>query len=255
MNIIPRYLFNNRTTVVANEAGFATENVSVYKRNLSIYKGIDNTLEFQLKNADSKPMSLANKEIKFAAFDEGKSQVLDLLGETVISNKGVFKVVIPANELDNIKQQYLTYVIYTIEDNERQLTYADEQSNATGTLYVSASAFPGPVATKNPGDFSLKDDMYVTQALRADPGLNGNDALHTAVIYTDSFNGTVTIQGTLDNSIEDSSAVSWADISTVTLTGSETEPTPVNFNGVYSYIRFKASSDPTNQITKILVRN
>jgi hypothetical protein len=43
---------------------------------------------------------------------------------------------------------------------------------------------------------------------------------------------------------------------TVSFDGSsETEPVPVNFNGVYSYLRFRANADPADKITKILVRN
>ena len=35
----------------------------------------------------------------------------------------------------------------------------------------------------------------------------------------------------------------------------ETAPKPVNFNGVFNYVRFQASADPADKITNILVRN
>jgi hypothetical protein len=63
----------------------------------------------------------------------------------------------------------------------------------------------------------------------------------------------VTVQGTLENQITGST--NWSDISTLTFTGSETAPKPTNFNGVYSYLRFVASANPSDKITKILVRN
>ena len=77
--------------------------------------------------------------------------------------------------------------------------------------------------------------------------------MHTAVVYTDSYIGNVVVQATLENQVTGTTV--WTDIATVTLVGTETEPTPVNFNGVFSYIRFQASADPADKITKILVRN
>ena len=61
------------------------------------------------------------------------------------------------------------------------------------------------------------------------------------------------IQATLDNQL--TSTNNWADIATVTLTGTETTPVPQNYTGVFSYVRFKTTTDPANKITKILVRN
>jgi len=99
-----------------------------------------------------------------------------------------------------------------------------------------------------------EDDSYwISETLDAEPGINGNEALHTAVIYTDSYTGDVVVQATLDNQV--TGTTSWADVATVTFTGSETEPKPVNFNGVYSHLRFKSTADPANKISKVLVRN
>jgi hypothetical protein len=50
-------------------------------------------------------------------------------------------------------------------------------------------------------------------------------------------------------------AENWADIATVTFDGTETEPVPTNFTGVFNFIRFKTETVPTDKITKILVRN
>ena len=41
-----RYLVSNRIDVLANEAGHITEYRPMYSRNLQVYKGIDNVLEF-----------------------------------------------------------------------------------------------------------------------------------------------------------------------------------------------------------------
>ena len=76
MQLIPRYLVNNRTTVVVNDSGFTTEYRPVYTRNLKIYRGIDNNLEFKMLNADQKPITLTNKTVKLVAFDRSNNLVL-----------------------------------------------------------------------------------------------------------------------------------------------------------------------------------
>jgi hypothetical protein len=94
---------------------------------------------------------------------------------------------------------------------------------------------------------------WESETITAQPGINGNEALHTAAVYTDSYVGNVVVQATLDNQIMGDTV--WADIATLTFTGNETTPTPVNFNGVFSYLRFKATANPADKISKVLVRN
>jgi len=113
---------------------------------------------------------------------------------------------------------------------------------------------PGPLATHSVTSFTeIETDVWASDVITAEPGINGNEALHTAAFYTDAFAGDLVIQGTLDDQISDN--MNWADIDTVTFSGSETEPTPVNFNGVFSHLRFKVTTDPSSTITQILVRN
>ena len=76
MQLIPRYLVNNRVTIVANDKGFITEYRPVYQRQLKVYKGIDNALQFRLVNADQKPINVASYTPKFVAFDEAGNQVI-----------------------------------------------------------------------------------------------------------------------------------------------------------------------------------
>jgi len=257
--LIPRYLVSNRTIVIANEVGFITEYRPVYKRTLSVYKGIDNNLEFQVLNEDQKPVGLTGYEVKFVAFDENNNLVLEKTGTTLIANKGLCSVLISENDVLNLQQQYLSYNIYLVDSsNTKTLTYTDVHYGNSGTIFLSSDAFPGPSASLEVNQFqllSVNSFEYASEAIEAQPGINGNEALHTVAIYTDGYAGTVTIQATLQNQLSGSDSDMWADIAEVSFLGSETEPTPVNFNGVFSYLRFVTDNDPTNTIPKILVRN
>jgi hypothetical protein len=260
MQLTPRYLVNNRTTIITNEAGFITEYRPVYQRQLNIYRGIDNVLDFKVLNADQKPINIANYTPKFQAFDENRLLVIEHDGELIPGDdsaptRGLFKVTVTDNDLLSIDQQYLSYNIHLVDNTTSVpvLTYSNTNFGMNGTIYVSESAFPGPAPTININTFIEDGGVWNSETTNAQPGVNGNDALHTAVIYTNSYIGNVVVQATLENQVTGTTV--WADVATVTLDGTETTPTPVNFNGVFSYIRFVASADPADKITKILVRN
>lgn len=173
------------------------------------------------------------------------------------SKKGVFTVNITENDLLNLKQQYAKYAIYLVDSTgAKTLTYSEAHFDAKGTVFIDGFAFPGPLDTYSITGFvsdQAEPDDWSTESLDAQPGLNGNIALHTAAFYTDEFVGDIVVQGTLENQV--TLNTTWADITTVTLDGTETEPTPVNFNGVFSHLRFYTETDPTDKISKILVRN
>jgi hypothetical protein len=254
-----RYLPKNKTILVADLAGFITEYRPVYQKTLQVYKGINNTLDFRLLNADQKPISLDNYDIVFVAFDENKLKVLEyttnsnIVKDSVIS--GGFTVTINENDLLNIKLQYLSYSIYLVDSNNNNvLTYSDAHFGNNGIIKILDEAMPGPADTYSVTTFiqNSPESIWYSETLDAQPAINGNSALHTAVIYSDSYVGDIDVQATLDNQVTMNTP--WANIATVSL-NNETQPVSINFNGVFSHIRFKANASPTNTITKILVRN
>lgn len=59
MQKISSYLYPNRIILTADLAGFITEYKNVYQRTVKIYQGVDNILEFDIKNADQKRIELS----------------------------------------------------------------------------------------------------------------------------------------------------------------------------------------------------
>lgn len=261
MQLTQRYLVKQQTIITANEAGFVTEYRQVYQNQLKVYKGIDNVLEFKLVNADQKAMDISSYTPKFVAFDENNVMIIEHDGvslqttdSTVFTNKGVFKITVTENDLLNIEAQYLKFSIYLVDNNsDKVLTYTNSHFGAHNTIYVADDAFPGPLKTASISTFTENNDVWYSETIDAQPGINGNEALHTATIYTDEYTGDVQIQTTLENQI--TNTTDWATIKTVNFSGSETKPKYVNFNGVFSHIRVAATANPADKITKILVRN
>ena len=261
MQLVPRYLVSNRTHIVADVAGFITEYRQVYNRQLQVYKGIDNVLQFKVLNADQKPVEIVNYTPKFVAFDENNNMIIEkdgtVLDDGSTTTRGTFSVNVTENNLLNVKQQYLSYNIYLVDStNDKTLTYSDSNFDNDATIFVNARTFPGPLATYSISTFQQEAvgvDVWYSETVDAQPALNGNDALHTAAIYTSDYDGDVTVQATLDNQV--TGTTNWADIATLSFTGAETQPEPVNFYGVFNHLRFKATANPADKISKILVRN
>ena len=235
----------------------------MYQRQIKIYKNIDNKLQFRILNADQKPLSISGYAVKFNAFDENKSLIIShdataVVGDDSAATRGLCTVTISENDLLNVDDQYLSYNVHLVDSNsDNTITYSDSFFGNNGTIQVISGALPGPRDSYNFTQFQqegVNSTTFYSESKTAEPAINGNEALHSAAIYTSSaYIGDVVVQATLDSTVTESTL--WGDVATVTFTGSETTPIPINFNGVFNHLRFKTSASPTDKISKILVRN
>ena len=267
MQNTPVYLLNNRTEIIMNESGFITEYRQVYQRQLQVYKGIENTLQFRLLNADQKAQDVSALTPYFIAYDENKTTVIEKIGtilqtsdSTVFKNKGLVEVKISASDIETLDNQYLTYSIYFKNaNNDDVLTYTNAHFGGTNIIKLSDAIYPDPVISKSATVFTPNLDLgdpiteWISESIYADPEQNNNDALNTVAVYTNSYTGNVVVQGTLENQITE--FTNWVDLETIEFAGDETTPVYKNFNGVFTYLRFTTNADPENTIEKILIRN
>jgi hypothetical protein len=260
MQLTSRYLIPNTTVLVSSQSGFTVEYRPVYARTLKVFKGIDNVLQFQVKNADQRPTNIIGYTPRFVAFNDEQELILEIEGipleDGSSAMRGMFTVTITESKLLDLKQQNITYNIH-MEDanNAKVLTYANSYFDATGIIYISASAYPGPKSSTEVSNFvtmSQTPDNWKSDPVYAFPERNSNAALHTAAIYSNGYTGTVTVQGTLENTITNETI--WADLSVLTL-DQETEPFAANVFGTLTYLRFVMNADPANLISKIVIRN
>ncbi len=267
---VQRYLLKNKITAVINEQGIVTEYKPVYQRNITVYKGIDNKLQFRLINQDQKPIDTSLYEPMFVAFDENQNQVIDractVLDDGSSSARGLFEVDIFESELLNFKEQYLSYNVYLKEilTGKNVITYSETNFRNGGVIQISGDAFPGPkqstILTEDSGKLWLKDidsEIWRSQLVDAQPEINGNEALHSIAVYPGSFLGSVTLEGTLTEqvSIDQSNAnnLDWTDITVLNFDSSNTKV--ANFNGIYDYVRVKTTTTPVAKVEKIVIRN
>ena len=256
MQLVSRYLVSNKTVVVLDDfVGKPVEYRKLYQRNITVARGIDNTITFEVKNSDHKPVSILNTYTPYVeVFTEDDVLLKKYIGTIKETStplyKGQFTITISDGDTLNIDGQYLKYTVYLkLNSNQSHtLTYADSQFGIEGTIELTGNAFPGAKDSKVVDTFINN----VSETVDGEPQINSNEGLHTAVFYTTNYTGDVEIQGTLDENTSNA----WFTIDTFSV-ATPAQPVYKNFNGVFSHIRFKHTPDVSNSGTldKILVRN
>ena len=177
MQKISQYLYSNRIELLADLATFNVEFTNVYQRPIKIYKGVDNVLEFDIKNADQKRLDLINSP----AIDNIKLNVIDASGFEVgvydITPQAPTKVIgiatIPAADLEDFTAQFFRYSVTCDKGLDEILLYGDTRFSALGTLELV-----GPAKGINKAD--LEPRVYDTFTAEID--LKGVPTWHSSAI-------------------------------------------------------------------------
>ena len=145
MQKISAYYYPNRIPLLADITAFQVEYTNVYQRDVKIYNGIDNIIEFDIKNADQKRIDLAN-------WSNIKMTVMDVMGNElpsspytitpVLAQRGIGVVTVPSQDLENLNNQYLRYSVTATINNQQRLLYADTRFGGSGTLELQNTIVP-----------------------------------------------------------------------------------------------------------------
>ena len=157
MQKISTYLYPNRIELLADLAGFTVEYTNVYQRNIKIYAGIDNTIEFDIKNPDQKRIDLSTLSMIELNVMDASGQALPNSPYTVIpmlpqtTYKGLASVTLPQDDLDQLDHQFLSFSVSAIKSGKDVLLYGDTRFGAVGKMELVGDAMP-----------TIKDDQVVT---------------------------------------------------------------------------------------------
>lgn len=212
MQKISSYLYPNRVQLLVDLAGFIVEYKNVYQRNVKVYQGVDNVIEFDIKNADQKRIELVTDPV----VSDIVMNVMDQAGNALPNSpyavtpsttiKGIAVVTIPSADLMDIQHQYLKYSVTATKGAASIPLYADSHFGALGTLEVVGSAVPVAKPVRTYSEFA------------GEINLMGNVINHSPVIATkfyeavptttmdfemelDNFAGTIYLEGTTDMTI------------------------------------------------------
>jgi len=164
MQKISSYLYPNRVELLADLAGFTTEYTNVYQRTVKIYNGIDNTIEFDIKNADQKRIDLSTLNMI-------ELNVMDMAGNALANSpyavtpanqttlKGIASVTILQEDLVNLTSQYLQYSVTAVKDGKDVILYADSKFGGIGKMELVGSALPTFRDERIYKDFTAEIDL------------------------------------------------------------------------------------------------
>lgn len=248
MQNLPVYLYTNKLDITLDlDETIRGINQVMYQRDLKIQKGIKNQVRIQFKNSDQKRVRIFNTQtFVFSLFDVVNQRLLieknlEVIDDATTSTRGL--ALLTLNESDTLDLDRTSYQ-YSVKLQDSDGTYLPTYSNTyygmAGTLHLSSDIYPVLQNSKDISTFNItyNDDIQLYEHksgnIYANPEYNGNSGLHTLALYLTAYKGTVYIQGTLDNS--PGSSGNYSTVVTKTYNGFSGVD-PVNFNGVYTYIR------------------
>jgi hypothetical protein len=249
MQKISNYLYSNRILVLADLVSYPVEMQIVYQRTVKIYKNIDNVIELDVKNADQKRINPTGT-LKFIITDLNNALIADL-SATASAVTGLYSVTIDESTTLNLDKGFYNFGLYVEATNgNKTLLYGDTQWGAKGRLELVGDIMPEPRPVAAVDTFNLLDSVYYGSAMNAEPGINGDQALHTFAFYPNGLQGTIYIDASLS---ESSQNVQWVEIDNIPSTSS-TELFYKNYSGVYSWFRIRYTSS-SGTLDKVLLRN
>lgn len=162
MQKISSYLYPNRILLTADLAVHTTEWRIVYQRKFKIYKGLDNELLLDFKNAEQKRIDVSDKTIKVVVMDQLQQEIYTATA-THTATPGLATVVIPATSLTTLSPQFLNYTVYIENENGTKFpVYGDTQFGVTGTLDFIGTAMPKTLTPLLIDTFNYMEDESVT---------------------------------------------------------------------------------------------
>ena len=270
MNKLPVYLYPNSLDVILDLDQNKGIHKIMYQRKLKIQKGFKDTVQIQFKNSDQKPVSIAGNDYYLDLLDnEGKQYVLnqskkldivEYVGtDSSIVSKGIATVTF--DPFDTIDLQAANYKFVVKKDNGDG-TYTPAYSNTyygiTGDLEVVSDGFPTgfPIQTVDMKTLETGKDydrtfgsmgfIFRTGWLRPVVRATSTATNSTAAITLAGFVGTITVEGTLDNSPSpagQANAQSF-EITTYTTATATTEIINIDCGSGYTAVRFKVKPAP-----------
>lgn len=245
------YLYPNKIDAYTNLDAWQTERYrKVYQRNIKIYGGVDNRLEFQIKNSDQKPKSVTGLYFVFSLIGADTEELIlskDCIVDS-ISNGRVYTVLSKNElfELENGLYRYsLRYERRNIDGDFYQVTesgplYIDSQYGVVGTIEIIENISGDVNPSFEIREFSdyiepWHDENYsISSIIDTGSQLVTEKTLHTLQFFFNEYTGRVIVQGSLDNG---AAPQNWVDIQTLDYIDVNKEYT--NFIGKYNWIRVK----------------
>jgi len=246
------YLYPNRLDAYTNINDWELERYrQVYQRNLKIYRGSNNKIEFRVKSSDQKFKDIGDSIFVLSIISpETQELILQKDCTTQDASTGKIYVILTEDDIIGIEPGYydfsLVYESRTALDSDtysvtnRYPAYIDSQYGSIGRLEIIQSLQGEPRPSFEVKEFKFyalidpDDDYFLSGIIDANSQMVTPQSLHTFDMYFNGYSGRVIIQGSLD---QGGNPQTWTDIRILDLVDSDREY--ANIVGKYNFFRVK----------------
>lgn len=145
------YYYNQRQTVVLVESGAAIATrryETVYSKELTISKGVDNIIEFAFINQDQKKVDITGRDVTFRILSgDGTQQLLQKTLTPVYSATGITSVLLSAADIQDIGEQRCSYTLEIPVGIYNRPVFVDELGGTRGVLNIVDGVKPAFAAS------------------------------------------------------------------------------------------------------------
>jgi hypothetical protein len=145
-SLTPVYYYNQRQTVVLVESGTAIATrryETVYSKELTISKGVDNIIEFAFINQDQKKVDITGRDVTFRILsNDGTSQLLQKTLTPIYAATGLTSILISAADIELIEAQRCSYTLEIPVDSYNRPVFVDEYGGTRGVLNIIPGTQP-----------------------------------------------------------------------------------------------------------------
>lgn len=223
------------------------QNNMYYAKPMKLHKGVDNPIQFNIKNNHQKKVNVGGSTFVLSVVEPETGRELLSRNLTIVDGtRGILSTTFTEEDMQSFyKNKYNYGIVCTQGDGIQYPVYVDENYDASGTIEVRGDAYAQLISASEPTIGAYNNiGIAITSIVNVD---SSNTGLHTVAYYLDSFVGNIVVQG----HIQDISNVSnWIDINTQTYSSATSGVYPVNFEGMFTGLRFKITKT-SGDVTKI----
>lgn len=250
-------------------------NVSVfnpphYNLEIDLYKGIDNKIEFCVRDNDRKGVQCRDKELTLTILNERLHKKLEKKLHLVNAYKGIFDTTITEKEMrDFVPATYQASVVYKDLEGDETMLYSSVNYDPVFHIKVHEGfrdTFK-PSVVLNPSDFlhnffvskedGMRYDYWESSVVKADE----TDCHTASITVQDNFLGTVIMEGSMeaDPTQDEGTWIEMGRHEWTDETKSEGETVQLSVQMDCLWIRFriliKASNQASGKVSEIVYRN
>lgn len=158
----------------------------------TIYKGVDSTLGFDIKNQDRKPINLLGKTVMVNIMQVRTGElVVQRRASQIQPESGFCEFTVFSSDIIDLDpgMYQLSAVIYET-DGLAQALYTDHNRRVTMELEISDGAYPRFVPSVEL-TFSQLGSSYISQPVASNLQKNDSSNFHTIQIAVTNFKGTI----------------------------------------------------------------